>query len=258
MSLYDRIAENYDRIVGSEDRLPRAESFCRWLVGLVAPAQHAPTESRPPVVAEAACGTGLYARVLGRLGAKVRAADLSEAMLTQARELTTPEDGQISYVRASMQELGQVISGPVDAALCVGNSLPHLLDEQALDQALASFASLLRPGGVVALQLLNYHRVLSRRERIVGVGRLDNVEFIRFYDFVSDSEIRFNVLSLRWNDGACETDIHETTLRPWRHDELVAALTRAGFGSPALYGGLDRGPFDPQQSDGLVILAHHP
>jgi hypothetical protein len=137
----------------------------------------------------------------------------------------------------------------------MGNSLPHLLTEEALDAALDRFARLVRPGGAMAAQLLNYEPIIETGRRIVGVARLDDREFIRFYDFLADDLLRFNVLMLRWDGDDCETAIHETPLRPWRADQLAAAIERAGFEPPATYGSLDRGPFDPSTSEGLVLVA---
>ena len=102
-----------------------------------------------------------------------------------------------------MQELAEKVPGPLDAALCMGNSLPHLLTDADLSAALESFRRVLRPGGLLATQVLNYARVLARGERIVGIDRHGERLYVRFYDF-------------RWNETLPEDEFNPKIPRDYR------------------------------------------
>jgi len=257
MGLYEHIAADYDAVTGESARVGPARRFLGALARL-----------RPLRRAlDAACGTGLHAVILAEMGAAVTGADISEAMLDRAADRARAAGATVEWLCAPMQELARHVAGPFDAVLCLGNSLPHLLTDADLDAALAGFAALLAPDGLAVLQVLNYARILARGERIVGVTRSGGRQFIRFYDFPPPSKlgcvpsfgpgelIQFNVLTLDWRDGGCETDLVSTPLRPSRPGELDAACRRAGLARIERFGGLDFRPFDEAESDVLVIVA---
>jgi glycine/sarcosine N-methyltransferase len=273
VDLYEQIAADYSQITGEQGRVGPARAFLTEL------RRRHPFSS----VLDVACGTGLHAVMLAEMGASVTAADISAPMLDLARVRAasasasaylapgdspgapgTPEAPRASrapgisppirFLQSPMQDLAGILSGPFDAILCLGNSLPHLLEPADLRSALAGFARLLAPRGVVVLQLLNYARILARRERIVGVTRGGQDEFIRFYDFL-DGLVRFNVLTLRWRDARCQHELASALLRPYTAADLAPSLRAAGLPRIALHAGLAFAPFDEQESDTLMILA---
>ncbi|MFP4053874.1 MAG: class I SAM-dependent methyltransferase [Phycisphaerae bacterium] len=245
MTFYDEIAEQYEDITHQQARQASADALGQKLVG----------ESGIRSAVDAACGTGLFTFALAREGAQVVGADLSESMLDKARAAAGPLAGNVRWVRSPMQSLGEKLAGPFDAVLCMGNSLPHLLSDDELDETLAGFAALLPSGGLVVLHLLNYTRVIKQRERIVGIDRNETREFVRFYDF-ADEMVRFNVLEIDWSTTPPSHEIHSTMLYPWRQAELADALAAAGFECLRSFADLSLSePFDEMDSDVLVMTA---
>ncbi len=241
MGFYEGIAQQYDEIVDPGER----EAAARGFVGALLERHSVAT------ALDVACGTGLYARALAEAGVEVTAADLSEEMLAQAKARCPAAGPAITWVQAPMQEIAERVDGRFDAVLCMGNSLPHLLADGELAGTLAGFARLLSPGGVVVAQVLNYDRILAEGDRIVGITRTGQTEYIRFYDFLP-GRVRFNILQVRWQQGRPRHELHETTLRPYTAADLTAAAAEAGFSKADLYGGLDFGPFDA--NSGSVVL----
>jgi hypothetical protein len=147
-----------------------------------------------------------------------------------------------------------------DALLCLGNSLPHILEPSALAATLADFAACLRPGGLLLLQNRNFDAVLSRRERWMEpqAYRDNNAEwlFLRFYDFDPDGLLSFHMVTLH-RQGAKPWTQQVTTTRiyPLRQNELVEALRQAGFTEISSYGSMSGLPFDPASSGNLVTTA---
>jgi glycine/sarcosine N-methyltransferase len=241
MSFYDDIAGEYAEITNGKSRAESARAFVEWLCD--------GRDIRSAI--DVATGTGVYAKALASRGVEVLATDISEAMLDQAR---VDAPASIAWTCAPMQETALVASSGVDAILCMGNSLPHLLTDTDLGHTLAGFRKLLVPDGCVAIQLLNYDRILNQRERIVGITRSEDVEYVRFYDFLHH-QVRFNLLEIRGSGADLTHALHSTTLRPYRTDELTPALRELGFAHVDLLDGATRERFDPATSDTVLILA---
>jgi len=245
MNFYDALASQYDALTGSTERADAVKRFCVNLVERVCPRS----------VLDVACGTGMYTLPLAEMGLHVVGSDLSAAMLEQARKNAASVRPPISWIEAPMQKLASRLKESFDAILCMGNSLPHLLEEKELADCLNGFAALKNPRGTVVLHLLNYHRLCRRKERIVGLHRQGQLEYLRFYDFLSDGLLRFNVLKMDWSASTPTTELESTTLRPWTATDLQTALPSAGLKDITLYGGIDFSPWIPEESDTLLILA---
>ncbi|MDP6545757.1 MAG: class I SAM-dependent methyltransferase [Phycisphaerae bacterium] len=248
MDFYDDIADSYAELTGAADRQATAGRFVKELT------------RRFDITSalDAACGTGLFAIELARGGVEVVGSDISAGMLKSAPSNAAAaniDTNLCTWVRAPMQELGDRISGGRDAVLCMGNSIPHLLTDDDLGHTIAGFSELLVTGGVVVIHLLNYARVLSTKDRIVGITRDESKEFVRFYDFDSDF-IGFNILKIQWDDeGRCSHNLLTTPLRPYLHSELVDALGAAGFKNIETFGDFQFNPFNPETSDTLLLTA---
>ncbi len=248
MSFYDELAPMYDELTGQASRAEAVGQFCDRLV----------QTSRPAAALDAACGTGSYARALARRDVQVTGADLSAGQLAQARKLAESEDLSIDWVESAFADLPGRARGPFDLALCMGNSLVHVMQPEGLAGALDAFFHVLAPGGVFITTNLNYEKICSRSERIVGVDRNADRQFIRFYDFHSPERIAFNVLRIDWQGQSAETELYTTQLRPWQPDQLAAAMREAGFIDVRSFGGLDFSPFDPAVSDVLLLQGRKP
>jgi len=243
MDFYDEIAAQYDQITGAADRLPAAETFVRELA----------TRYRVRWALDVACGTGLYAIVLARLGVRVVGSDLSPGMLEQARRAAAKDGISVEWLCAPMQELAGRVTERFDAVLCMGNSIPHLLEPGDLEATLTGFRKLLAPGGVAIVQLLNYARILGRAERIVGIDRQGDAEYVRFYDFLGPC-VRFNILQILWQGQPPRHRLYSTTLRAYTWQELSGAMNRCGFSDVQVLSGPKFGPFDPEQSETAMLV----
>ncbi len=256
ISAYDSFSEDYDRFVNWPNRLRFELPF---LTAQLAYAPHA--DGALPRVLDAACGTGQHALTLAGIGYPVAGADLSPGMIERARANALERDLNLRFAVAGFGELAAEFGvESFEALLCLGNSLPHVLDEDALAQALADFAAVLRPGGVLIVQNRNFDQVLAQGMRWMGPEAVREGDtdwlFVRFYDFRLDGLIDFNILRLkREGDGAWQQALTQTRLRPLIQDELDTALTVAGFENVQLYGGLDGSEFDPAASGNLVVAA---
>jgi len=249
--MYDTFSGDYDRFVNWKDRLAFELPFLeRQLAGLGAGAK----------VLDAACGTGMHAVALAQRGYRVAGADLSPAMTARAEENARAAGVAVSFQAAGFGGLAAAFAGelPFDALLCLGNSLPHLLSAEAVAAALADFAAVLRPGGLLVIQNRNFDRVWTRRERFMGPQAHSESEgqwlFVRFYDF-HPTTLTFNMVRLVNTGEGWVQGVESTELRPIFAAELAEGLRSAGLGQALLFGGYDRSPFHPDDSGDLLVVA---
>ena len=245
--LYDVLAVDYDRFVNWQGRLSHELPFFVSHFG----------QQGVRRVLDAACGTGHHAIAFAQQGYRVVGTDLSAPMIARARENASAQGVGAEFAVAGMggyAALGQTF----DAAVCLGNSLPHLLSGEALAEALADFAAVLRPGGLLVIQNRNFDRVWRQRERFMPPQTYRDAEgewiFVRFYDFHEES-LTFNMLRLRRTAEGWSQSIESTELRPIFARDLTAALATAGFAPVTLYGSYDGAPFDPAASGDLIAVA---
>ena len=243
---YENLGSDYDRMTRFPQRLPgEREIVSQWR-------QKLGFES----VVDAACGTGLHAIALAQLGVRVVASDLSETMLTLARHHAKEMNVDVTWVQAPMESMRERLDGTFDMILCLGNSLPHLLDEKALLSTLKGFHALLNPGGHILLQMVNYDRVLAQRQRIVAINRQEHTEFIRFYDF-DPPFVDFNILRIDWSDDKPGHCLNATRLYPYRREEVQRGLVAAGFSEWQVFGDMKAAPFSAANSANMVLLAKY-
>ncbi len=246
--LYDAFSADYDRFVDWPARLARELPFLE--------AQFQAHGVRR--VLDAACGTGQHVLALARRGYEAAGADLSAPMIEQARAHTAAAGLPARFAVAGLGELARAFPQPFDALLCLGNSLPHLLEPAAVQAALADFAAALRPGGVLVIQNRNYDRVWPARERFMPLqtAHEDDREwlFFRFMDY-HQATLTFNVVTLERSGAAWTYRVGSTELRPIFAAELQAWLPAAGLCNTALYGSYEGTAFDPQASGDLIAVA---
>ncbi len=248
--LYDDLSQDYDRFVNWESRLAYEMPFIERQLAAAGAKR----------VLDAACGTGMHALALAQRGYEVTGADLSEGMIARARGNAAQMGVQSRFAVAGLGELATQLGGGFDAALCLGSSLPHLLTPADLALALADFAAVLRPGGLLLIQNRNFAPVVERRERWMppeshrdGAGEW---LFIRFYDWEAEGRVAFNVMTLqRQGDGPWRQSVSATRLWPQLQLDLLPALAEVGFGEAACWGDLQGAPYVAESSGNLIITA---
>lgn len=215
-------------------------------------------------VLEVGCGPGQHARALAEAGFEVVAVDRSEAMIADATEEPVPEG--LTFVLGDMSEVDRLVEGTFGAALCLGNTLPHLADEESLRAFAEALVRVLEPGAPLLLQILSYDRIHDRRIRFLPVSfrplegeTQGELVFLRLMDPLPDGRVRFYPTTLILTPGEDPPlrleRSREVLLRGWRRAEVEAALRDAGILPERALGGFDGAPFDPARSQDLILVA---
>jgi glycine/sarcosine N-methyltransferase len=249
--MYDDFSTDYDRFVNWPGRLALELPFLQSQL----------EQTGAKRVLDSACGTGMHAIALSQAGFEAAGADISAGMIQRARANAQAANLPVAFKTAGFGELaGAFGKAQLDAVLCLGNSLPHLLSEELVEAALQDFAGCLRPGGLLILQNRNFETVMEKKLRWMEPqeARQGDEEwlFLRFYDFEPDGLLTFNILSLhRQGESGWTQRLRSTPLRPLMRAELQASLDKAGFRSISLYGDMTGAAFDAAASGNLVVCA---
>ncbi len=248
--MYDAFSANYDRFVDWDARLRSELPF------LAARLEEASVKT----VLDAACGTGRHALALAELGYEVTGADPSTGMIQKAREAALNTEGHVRFVQAGFGALAEQTGRRFDALVCLGNSLPHVLSFEKLMATIGDFRRCLVEHGLLLIQNRNFDAVMGKEARWMPVQAHgedgDEWLFVRFYDFLGQSQLRFNVLTLNRPAGEpWRQHVSSTTLRGWEREEVVSSLTQAGFGVVRVWGDMQGASFDAQESPNLVVMA---
>jgi SAM-dependent methyltransferase len=137
-------------------REARYDRITDWYAGF---AQDRSTDARPFLesdlsgqrVLDLACGLGELSRLLASQGASVTAVDLSANMLGHAMDLETGRPLGVRYLLGDVTGTDWWDGAVFDGAVC----RLALMDLDDLDAALASAASVLKPGGWFSYSLLH-------------------------------------------------------------------------------------------------------
>ena len=241
---YDDISENYDEMFNFTKDLEAAEKYIAKLK----------KQFNFEKALDIGCGTGSCTLALAQSGAETTGIDLSKSMLDEARKNSIAYGLNIDFINCGMKNMLSKVKGKFNLLMSMGNTLPHLLNKDDLHSMLTSCKQLLNPGGQLILNLLNYDKILDTKERVIGITRSKNHEFIRFYDF-HPPYVSFNLLEIDWREGNPLHKIVSTKLYPYTRLELESALQHAGFRELKIYDGLSFEEYKIESSKSITLHA---
>ena len=213
-----------------------------------------------PLVIDLGSGTGEHSRHLAEHGFQVVGIDASMSMLDAAHETTLPEN--LRFVHADIADLGAIELGQAGAAICLGNTLPYL-DNNDLRRFAQGLADVLAPNAPFVLQVLNYERIRAKKIRhlplnIQADDESGEMVFLRLVELKSDGTVIFTPVTLRHrpaNDPPVEVmHARSVTLHGWSWIELWDVFSSAGFQRFELFGGFDGATFKAVESEDLIAV----
>lgn len=210
------------------------------------------------------CGPGEHARLFVSHGFEVVGIDASEAQLANARE--QGESAALRFIKGDIADVEALTEGTFGAAICVGNTLPSVPNDERMSRLADGLRRRLLPGARWVTQILNYDRVAATRQRALPVNVLPDEDgelvFLRLMDPKPDGRVIFTPAMLRYRSGGDPPlellAARHADMRGWRLAELEPILRAAGFDPIEALGGIDGAPFDAEASSDLVLVARSP
>ena len=249
---YDRFAGTFDAMVDWPARIKKEEPLLREVF----------QRAKAGRILDAGCGTGWHAIEFARWGYEAVGVDLSPQMVEMARGNARNAGVEVDFEVGSFGELSEIFGPTFDVVLCIGNSLPHLTTEGALQEAIRNFYAVLRPGGFVLVQNLNYDRQVAQQRRFFPAKgkEVNDVETLiwRFTDYGRDGLITFHMAIFQKIEGQWRVQVHSTPQRPFLEKDALTVLPAVGFEVIELYGGYDKTAFDMEGSGDLIVVGRKP
>jgi SAM-dependent methyltransferase len=218
-----------------------------------------------PRVLELGCGSGRLLAPLAAAGNRVVGIDSSAAMLQRARARLqhAVARGEVSLVQGDMQDVSDLVPGPFDLVIIPLNGLLHLDDPAAQRRTLEQAGQVLRPGGLLAVDVLHAipDALAAFDGRVMHEGSWEDEGGVvakfssRTVDWTNqliDSEVWYDQVSA---DGALTRHRTEFPMRWVTPGELTLMLEVTGFEGWNLAGSYDGSPLT-DLSDRMLVAAH--
>lgn len=229
MSEYGSFAYVYDSLMSDVDYKKRT----KYLLSLFKK-----YDRKPTLLLDAACGTGGFSVEFAKAGCEIIGADMSEDMLSVAREKAAEEGIDVLYLCQKLEELD--LYGTVDGAICCLDSLNHITDYKALKAALSKIALFLEED---RLFIFDVNSVYKHREILA-----DNNFIIEQDDIYCVWQNEFCEKTLTTNisldffveneDETYERSCTEFSERAYTNEELEEALNEASLQIVAVFADL--------------------
>jgi SAM-dependent methyltransferase len=255
----DATVVGYDSLAPFYDQFTAGYAYEPWISAIERRAKLLGLRGRRAL--DLGCGTGNSTMPLLARGYRIRACDISEGMVREARRKFP--DAAESFFVADMRDLPAV--GEFDLALCLDDGINYLQSDSELEAAFEGVAQALAPGGVFAFDvnsLLTYRT--SFAETFVSEG--DGVLFAwrgEGSPELQPGEMASAMIEIFADrgDGAWERHTTRHVQRHHPRHAIEAALAQAGLRCCARLG-QHRGARLEEQADEtrhikLVYFAKH-
>jgi SAM-dependent methyltransferase len=216
--------------------------------------------ARIPVhrVMDMGCGTGRIAVELTREGYDVTGIDKYSSMVRVAKRNARRAGLSIRFLRGSLETPG--LKGRYDAVYSIQDPFNYLLTERSLSKALSKIHTLIRPGGLLVVEMMNFASLYGRYKKQYNTStkgkdwslqrrvrhEIDDVNMLWYHH--ESNLLKLNSKLERWS----ETHV----LRMWTFPELRRTLELEGFTKVRLFGKMKpRIKEVNRHANRLVILA---
>lgn len=199
------------------------------------------------------CGTGRHARVFARVGVRVTGVDLNPMLIRIARR--DSKKLKVRYTVGDMQKLS-THRGRFDAVVNLYTSFGYFADERKNASVLRGMVAALRPGGRLAIHLVDRDWLLKDlKPKLVTNRHGVRTTETRVYD-PRTKRIESHSAIFDREMGKTREYSHQTRL--YSKPEMVRMLKNAGLSRIQIYGDTDGSLYKKGESTHPIYVAWKP
>ncbi len=203
-------------------------------------------------IVDVGCGTGSLIVALAEIFRSTAGMDPDEDMLESARQKATSKPVGTWFLKAGMLDLDKELAPEsVDRLICFGNTLPHLSVEEEVAEFLQQSFRVLKPNGIILIQIINYDRILD--QKLDGLPSIENgvCRFERKYHYPQNpNHIQFQTkLTIRNTGQVIENNVPLLAIRP---AHLLKIVADSGFCEIEQYGSFNKDPLNSQSQPCII------
>lgn len=219
MSSYSDFAYVYDELMCDADYEKRAE----YVLSLFK--KYGKT---PSLLLDLACGTGNFSNLFAKKGIEVIGVDMSEDMLSVAREKMYNEGVNVLYLCQKAEELD--LFGTIDGAVCLMDSLNHITDEADLEKAISRVSLFMEKDGLFIFDVNTRYKHKTTLGNNIFIKESDEVFCVWQNEYIDNESlvnIRLDIFTEQ--DGLYERFCEEFCERAYDFEFLKELLLKYDF-----------------------------
>lgn len=215
---FEYISNYYDLIYGDKD-YEKEVTFIENIFNHI---------HKPEKILEIGCGTGNYTKILLERGYKITGLDISENMLTIAKQKCTCD-----FARGDMRDFA--LNGKFDACIAMFAVMGYVTENSDIVKALKNIRAHLEPNGLFVFDVWNGLAVLRTLPELrVKVVENDKVKIIRIADpklrsFDHVCEVNYKLIVLNKEDNTFNEFDEKHVVRFYFPQEIKHLLSETGF-----------------------------
>ena len=207
---------------------------------------------KPTLLLDVACGTGGFSNELAQNGIEVIGIDMSEDMLSVAREKSAEMGLDILYLCQKAEELD--LYGTVDGAVCCFDSLNHITDYSNFCKAIDRVSLFLEPDSLFIFDLNTQYKHKCVLGDNVFVIEKDDVYCVWANKYKEkNSIVDVSLDFFLEEDGLYERFSEQFSERAYSSDEVAAALKNAGLQIVAIFDDLTENPLESNSERAIYV-----
>lgn len=240
---YEKLAPVYDLKVDWESRHDKEQKLFRYLLDTL----------KPTRVLDIGCGDGGHAPLYAAARIEYLGIDLSQEMIAKARSKYAQLPG-VRFETGDMARLPAKFKESFDQIIVLGNTLPHLLTQQALDRAITQMSRSLVGSGNLILQTVNPAPLKKKQLHFLPAKLSGETIFAPFY-LQAVNHWDFHMPIYQVGDRGCVLRSAEVTrLRFWSKAQIAASAKDANLKLRAAFGNAGLDPYNPTASENMILI----
>ena len=232
-------SENYLKVYSHRD-----ESEAARLVGLIVQTFNLKSDSK---ILDMACGSGRHAVIFAKKGFDVTAVDLSQRLMSEAKENATQNDIKIDFVLSDILDFET--TKRFNLALNHFTSFGYFDNDEENFRLILKAYDLLMDGGYFIIDYFNRNYLLKN---LIPTSVFSE-NGLRIIQKRSIQENRV-VKNISIDGNGLVEEFYES-VRLYSYDEMIASIKKAGFIILKEYGDYYGNNFNKESSPRLIIFA---